>query len=361
MTPIKFKSNSTAQLDFAKTLKERVQHYFTSNNIAQTANSAMVIKTIVMVGLYIVPFILVLTLNLSLFWALIMAIIMGFGIAGTGMGVMHDACHGSYSNKKWVNDLLGGSLYLLGSNVLNWKIQHNVLHHTYTNLAGIDEDIATKGPIRLSSSTPLKKYHKFQFVYAFFFYGLMTITKLINDFTNLYRYAKEGYVKQMRVAIKPEYIKMIVRKAIYLLLIFGLPLVFTSYTWYQIFIGFFIMHWVASIILSFIFQMAHVVEGADQPQIAEANETNWFVHQLKTTADFARNNKLMSWYVGGLNFQIEHHLFQNICHIHYPKIAPIVQATAKEFGIPYNLKPSFTSALVSHITMLKYYGQAQQA
>lgn len=356
MKAIRFKSNVDSQNDFAQVLKQRVNGYFMDNKISTKANAAMIIKTIVMIGLYVVPFILLLTLQLNIAWGILLVIIMGIGIAGTGMGVMHDACHGSYSDKKWINTILGGSLYLLGSNVLNWKIQHNVLHHTYTNLTGMDEDIAAKGPIRLSEATPIKPYHKYQYIYAFFFYGLMTITKLINDFTNLYRYNKEGFVKQMRVAIKPEYIKMVARKISYLLLIFGLPLMFTNYTWYQVLIGFFIMHWVASMILSFIFQMAHVVEGAEQPMHEEASETNWFVHQLKTTADFARNNKWMSWYVGGLNFQIEHHLFQNICHIHYPKIAPIVQATAQEYGVPYNLQPSFGSALLSHINMLKYYG-----
>ena len=150
---------------------------------------------------------------------------------------------------------------------------------------------------------------------------------------------------------------MVIRKIIYLVAIFGLPLWFTDFTWYQILAGFFIMHWVASMILSFVFQMAHVVEGADQPELDHAGDTNWYVHQLKTTSDFARNNRILSWYVGGLNYQIEHHLFQNICHIHYKKIAPIVQNLAKKYGIEYNLKPSFRNALASHMVMLKYYGQ----
>ena len=117
------------------------------------------------------------------------------------------------------------------------------------------------------------------------------------------------------------------------------------------------MHWVASIILSFVFQMAHVVEGAEQASNIEEVETNWHVHQLHTTSDFARNNKLLGWYIGGLNFQIEHHLFPNICHIHYNKIAPIVEQTAKEFGIDYNLKSSFIAAFYSHILRLKELGQ----
>jgi linoleoyl-CoA desaturase len=283
---------------------------------------------------------------------------MGIGIAGVGMGVMHDACHGAYSKRKWVNDSLSGTLYLLGSNVVNWKIQHNVLHHTYTNISGMDEDIDNKGPIRLAEQMPLKKIHKYQFIYAFLFYGMMTLTMLTNDFVRLYKYAKMDLLKTQNKKLTGEFIKMFIRKIVYLSLIFGFPLWLTPFSFWQIFTGFIVMHWVASIILSFVFQMAHVVEGAGQPEAQPTISTEWHVHQVQTTSDFARNNKLLSWYVGGLNFQIEHHLFPGICHIHYKNLAPIVQQTALQYGIAYNLKPSFRSAMLSHIHRLKELGRA---
>ena len=186
----------------------------------------------------------------------------------------------------------------------------------------------------------------------------MTIAKLLNDFSNLFYYNKKGLVKSLNKKLSTEFVKMIFRKIIYLTFIIGLPFWLTEFTWYQILIGFFIMHWIASIILSFIFQMAHVVEGAEQPAPESAIKNDWYVHQLKTTSDFARKNKFLGWYVGGLNFQIEHHLFPNICHIHYSKIAPIVEKTAKEFGIHYNLKSSFLDAFSSHIVRLKELGKA---
>ncbi len=358
MNTVKFTSHNKIDKQFVVTLRKNVNDYFKENNISTKANTTMVIKTIVLVSLYIVPYILVLSISMSSWLALGLSILMGIGIAGVGMGVMHDACHGAYSKKHWVNNLLSGSLYLLGSNVLNWKIQHNVLHHTYTNIAGLDEDINTKGPIRLAEQAPLKWYHKYQFIYAFIFYGLMTLTMLTNDFTRLFQYNKAGLVKSQNKKVTNEYIKMLFRKVVYLSAILGLPIWLTDFTWYQILFGFFIMHWVASIILSFVFQMAHVVEGAEQPVPQSELDTEWHVHQLKTTSDFARNSKLLSWYVGGLNYQIEHHLFPNICHIHYPQLAPIVEKTAKEFNIPYNLKPSFNSALLSHIERLKELGRA---
>ncbi|MDX2174161.1 MAG: acyl-CoA desaturase [Bacteroidota bacterium] len=358
MNIVKFSNNNKLDKQFVSTLRKNVNDYFKENGISTKANFAMVFKTIVLISLYIVPYILILMVPMSGLVALGLVVLMGIGIAGVGMGVMHDACHGAYSKKHWVNNLLAGSLYLLGSNVLNWKIQHNVLHHTYTNISGLDEDINEKGPIRLAEQSPLKWYHRYQFIYAFLFYGLMTISMLTNDFTRLISYNKAGLIKSQNKKLGKEFLLMFFRKIVYLSLILGLPMWLTDFKWYHILLGFFVMHWVASIILSFVFQMAHVVEGAEQPVGESDIQTEWHIHQLKTTSDFARNNKFLNWYVGGLNFQIEHHLFPNICHIHYTKIAPIVERTAKEFGIPYNLKPSFRSALSSHITRLKELGRA---
>lgn len=358
MNNVKFISNDKLEKEFVVNLRKNVNDYFKLNHISTKANFAMVVKSVILISLYIVPYILILTIPMPALLALGLVVLIGIGVAGVGMGVMHDACHGAYSRKQWVNTLLSWTLYLLGSNVLNWKIQHNILHHTYTNISGLDEDINTKGPIRLAEESPLKKYHRFQFIYAFLFYGLMTLTKLTNDFTRLFYYNKLGFINSQNKSLTSEFIKMVIRKVAYLIIIIGLPIWLTDFTWYQVLFGFFIMHWVASIILSFIFQMAHVVEGAEQPILEDNIKSDWSVHQLHTTSDFGRNSKILTWYVGGLNYQIEHHLFPNICHIHYSKIALIVEKTAKEFGIPYNLKASFGDALLSHIVRLKELGRA---
>ncbi|MDP1803096.1 MAG: acyl-CoA desaturase [Bacteroidota bacterium] len=358
MQTIKFTSKDKVEKQFVIDLRKKVNDYFKENHISTKANAAMVLKTVVLISSYLVPFLIILFIPINTLVAFGLVLLMGFGIAGIGMGVMHDACHGAYSKKHWVNNLLAGTLYLLGSNVLNWKIQHNVLHHTYTNISGLDEDIDDKGPIRLSENKPLKAYHKYQFIYAFLFYGLMTITMLTNDFTRLYKYHKAGLIKSQNKKMANEFAKMFFRKIIYLSIIFGLPLWFTNFSVWKIVLGFFIMHWTASIILSFVFQMAHVVEGATQPVLQENIKTDWSVHQLNTTSDFARNNSFISWYVGGLNFQIEHHLFPNICHVHYKQLAPLVEQTAKEYGLSYNLKPNFRNALLSHIYRLKELGKA---
>jgi linoleoyl-CoA desaturase len=285
---------------------------------------------------------------------------MGIGEAGVGMSVMHDAAHGAFSNKQWVNNMFSSAMYLLGSNTFNWKIQHNLLHHTFTNIYGFDMDIDTKGVIRLCQHAPLKKFNRFQHFYAFFFYGLMTLSKMVTDLSLLIKFNKEGITAEQNHKPGIEMLKLIITKALYFSVIIGLPMMLTDFSWWQILLGFAILHVTAGMIMSTVFQMAHVVEGTEQPlpNAEGVIEMEWAVHQLHTTSDFARRNIFLNWYVGGLNFQIEHHLFSNICHIHYRKIAPIVEKTAREFGLVYNLKPAFSDALASHFLRLKELGRA---
>ena len=359
MKTIKFVSNDKNQQEFALAVRKNVNNYFKERGLSTKGNLELAIQTTVMLILYIVPFIIIFIVPITGLLGFVLAVIMGIGSAGIGMCTMHDAVHHSFSNKEWVNKLFGGTLYLIGANVFNWEIQHNILHHTYTNIEGYDQDIESRGPIRLSENAPLRKIHHYQYIHAFFFYGLMTLSKLVKDFTQLVFYNKEGITRRFNFNPSFEYIKMVVFKLIYLFVIIGLPILFTDFSWLQVVIGFLMMHWTAGFILSTIFQMAHVVEGAEEPMPNAQGVINneWAVHQLHTTSDFARNNRFLNWYVGGLNFQIEHHLFPNISHVHYQKIAPIVERTAKEFGYTYNLKPSFAKALSSHIRRLKVLGQ----
>ncbi len=359
MKTIKFVNDQINHKKFAAAVRLNVNNYFKENSISTKGNITLVSQTAAMLTLYIAPFILLLTIPVNVWVALPLTILMGIGMAGIGMCVMHDAVHGSYSNKDWVNKLMGATMYLLGSNVFNWKVQHNIFHHAYTNIDGYDEDIGAKGPIRLSQYAPLKKNHRYQYIHAFFFYGLLTISKLIKDFEQLAKYNKEGITQKHNINPKWEYIKMVIVKSIYVFTFIGLPILVTGFSWWQVLLGFLIMHWTAGCILSTIFQMAHVVEGAKQikPDAEGIINTEWAVHELLTTSDFARNNLFLNWYIGGLNFQIEHHLFPNICHVHYCKIAPIVEKTAHEFGLTYNLKPTFLKALRSHVYRLKQLGE----
>ena len=359
MKTIKYVSNDRTERNFAIAVRKNVNDYFRERGISKKGNLSMSIQTITMLSLYIIPLFLILVVPMSLWIAFLLTVLAGIGMAGTGMCVMHDAAHGSYSHKGWINEMFAATMYLLGSNVLNWKIQHNYLHHTYTNIGGYDQDISSKGPIRLSQFSPIRRIHKYQYIHAFFFYGLMTLSKLVRDFSQLAEFNKYGITRKNHLYPVFEYSKLVIIKLLYLFVFIGFPMLFTPFTWWQVLLGFIIMHWTAGCILSIVFQMAHVVEGLPQllPNKEGIIESDWAVHELQTTSDFARNNHFLNFYIGGLNFQIEHHLFPEICHIHYVKIAPIVENTAKEFGLNYNLKPTLTSALYSHYRKLKELGR----
>ena len=347
--------------DFVTTLNKRVNEYFSDRNISRHANAEMVIKTFIVFGLYIIPYCLIVTGAVThVGWVIALVPVMSLGFAGIGLSVMHDANHGAYSSKPWMNTVIGYSLNFIGASVFNWKMQHNVLHHTYTNIHDEDEDIGSRGVLRMSPHSKWTIMHRYQFIYAWFLYGFMTIVWMISkDFIRLVRYQRSGLVKKHKANVTREWIILVVTKIFYIGYIFVIPLLVTSWLWWQILIGIFIMHYLAGFIMAIIFQPAHVIEGTAFPIPDEnrALQNNWAVHQLLTTTNYSIASRWFSWCAGGLNFQIEHHLFPSICHVHYRKIASIVKETAHEFGLPYKSVRTFLGALIMHARLLRQLGK----
>lgn len=345
---------------FFNTLRKRVDEYFIQNNISKHADNQMVIKTIVLLSAYILPFIFIIAFQPPLFLSLLLWFIMGLGIGGIGMSVMHDANHGAYSANPKINTMLGYTLNLAGGAVLNWKLQHNVLHHMYTNVVPMDEDIQDRLIVRLSPHTKVKGIHRFQWIYAFFFYGILTLYWVVlKDFVQFVSFTRSGVNTQTKKENAITLIKLILMKVVYFLVFFYVPVGLFSMPFGEVLAGFLLMHFTAGLILTVIFQLAHTVEGTHHPLADDKGviENDWAIHQLQTTVNFSRHNKWLSWYVGGLNFQVEHHLFPKICHVHYPAIAPIVKQTAEEFGLEYMENDTFGQALQSHISTLRRFGQ----
>ncbi len=344
---------------FFPTLQKRVNEYFKENNISKNANSTMVIKTIILLSAFIIPVLMINLLVLKSWAVITLFAIMGLALAGIGMSIMHDANHGAYSKKQKVNNWLGYSLNLIGGMVFNWKLQHNVLHHTYTNVHKVDDDIANKLILRFSPHSEAKKVHKYQFIYVFFFYSILTLYWFIaKDFIQYFRYRKEGTNRFTNKENTKYFISMVFLKLMFFTYMIVLPIVIQGYSVSLIVWSFILMQAIGGLVLGIIFQLAHSVEEAEFPLPNDQNiiENEWAIHQMETTVNFARENKLLSWYVGGLNYQVEHHLFPNICHVHYPNISAIVEQTAKEFNVPYLCTPSVAEAFGSHMRMLKKFG-----
>lgn len=350
--------NEKDKPEFYKTLNQRVNQYFSEKGISKFGNVQMVIKSIFMFALYFTPFILMLTGTVSGTWGILaMWFLMGIGVAGIGLSVMHDANHGTYSQNTTLNKFMSISLVYLGGYHMNWRIQHNVLHHTFTNIDGLDEDIEKKGIIRFSPNQENRKIFKFQVLYAPILYSILTLYWVtVKDFDQLASYHKRDLLKTQKLTFGKALFRIILIKVLYYAIIMALPIML-GVPWWLVVAGFFIMHAVGGLILALVFQSAHVLDTTEfaVPENSSV-ENSWAIHQMKTTSNFAIGNMPLTWFLGGLNHQVEHHLFPNICHIHYPALSKIVKETAEEYDIDYLQQKTFAGAISNHFRFLHRLG-----
>jgi linoleoyl-CoA desaturase len=348
---------SRAAAAFVQEVKVRVAEYFERSHRSQKADWRMIARIVTSLSLLFVPYALILTGRFNSVEMLGLALVMGVGMAGVGFGVSHDALHGGLSSSNAVNYLFGLTFDLLGANGYMWKITHNVVHHTYTNIQGIDEDLEVSPLLRLSPRSELRAIHRYQHLYAFATYSLSTIFWV---FVKDYKYFLQKDIGPYQDKHHPwyEWTVLVVGKLVYYSWAIVVPLLVLSIPWWQTLIGYVAMNLTAGLILGVVFQLAHVVEGTDHPAPDGAGrmEHTWLAHEMMTTANFAPTDRLLTWYVGGLNHQIEHHLFPKMCSVHYPEIRPIVQDAARKYGIPYNEAPTLWAAIASHYRTLRKFG-----
>ena len=347
---------------FVEEVKERAAQYFADRGISNKGNAGMVVKTIIMVSGMVVPYALIMSNQLPGWAMLLGCVVMGVALAGIGFSVSHDALHGAYSDNPKVNAAVGFTFDMLGANGYMWKITHNVIHHTYTNIYPVDEDLEVSPLLRLSPLAKRHPWHRFQHLYAPIAYSMSTLNWMFwKDFDLFARKNLGPYLNKKHPA--GEIAIMIFGKLFFYGWSIVLPLMVLDVAWWQFLIGYLTMHLVGGTILGVIFQLAHVVEQTQHPVPDNLGKmpNGWLVHEMLTTANFCVGNKPLTWYVGGLNHQIEHHLFPNTCSVHYPALAPIVKTVAEKHGIPYINNPTFTVAFGSHLTMLRRLGRAEEA
>jgi linoleoyl-CoA desaturase len=352
--------SSTCKTDFYSILRERVNSYFQESQLSQYGGHRQILKTICLLSLLFIPYGLILSGHFSLLVMLGLSAIMGLAIAGLGMAVMHDANHGSYSSHPIISKITGFLVYsiIIGGNPITWKIQHNILHHRYTNIYGKDEDLDPYGTMRFTPNANHKFFYRFQHLYAMALYGLLTLIWVLHkEFFQLRRYRKMGLIKSDANLNKQTAI-LVLSKCFYFSYLMLLPLCILNITIWEWLLAFLVFHFISGLAISIIFQLAHVGNKVEFPNLNHSGniDNEWAIHQIQTTANFAPNSRVLFWFIGGLNFQIEHHLFPNINHIHYKKIAKIVQRTAAEFGLPYNSYNTFFTAIKAHFQFMKDLG-----
>ena len=334
---------------FFRALREKVDKYFTENKISPVGNSSLYLKSIIQLvsamGLYTV--LVFFTPGIAI--SVILCCLFGVNLALLGFNIMHDGGHQSFSKHTWLNKASAHSLNLMGGSAYFWKIKHNINHHTYTNIEGMDEDMEIDFFMRLHDNQPRYWFHRFQHIYWIVLYGLTYFLWVFkNDFDKYFKELKSDVPRSQKQSPR-EHVLFWVTKVGYGAVYILLPILMVG--WLKWLVGFAIVTFVCGLTISIVFQLAHIVESTQFPAPnVETNkiENEWAIHQLNTTANFGTNSKLLFWLLGGLNFQVEHHLFPKISHIHYPAISRLVRETAEQFNVPYNNYPTAYVAIRSH-------------
>ncbi len=346
---------------FQKDLRARVKAYFKDNNLSQNANGKMIAKATFWLGTSMAIYFTVIFGDLGRWPSLALWMIGGVGLACIGFNVGHDAIHGSLSKHTWINKTLAFTFDVMGASNFNWGISHCFQHHTYTNIKEADSDIET-GPIMRFYPDPSQNlwFHRWQHLYAWPLYAANAINWIyLADWIQIFQVDPRTGKKRST----KDKLLYVCGKAAHYMAFIGMPLLFTPFNIIEIMIAYGLTAMTGGLVLAIVFQCAHVVEGVEWPlpDGERAIGTAWFEHQLRTTANFGGGNPLVTFFVGGLDYQVEHHLFPKICHIHYPAISKIVQETAAEYGMPYHENKTFFGALASHYRTLRRLGRVEEA
>jgi len=347
----------TQHRDFQKTLNERVNAYLRDSHIPGRDLPVMYFKTAVALAWWLGTYLLLLLGHFSSPVNIILCLVWALSIASVGFNVMHDANHGGYSDHPVVNKIVSLSAEMLGMSGFRWRIKHNVWHHTYTNISGLDDDVETFGLMRLTPRAPWKPLFKAQVWYFPVVYSMIGFDFILRDFMMaLFGKSDANHVyPKMGAADK---LTFWAGKLFFFVIMFALPLL--VFPWWQVLVGFLIVMVTVGLVMGVVFQLAHINGDTAFPEpvgTPQHIENEWAVHQVETTADFAPRNRLLNFYIGGLNYQIEHHLLPHICHLNYPRIAPIVRATCEEFGIRYTCYPTWRAAFACHLRELRLLGR----
>jgi linoleoyl-CoA desaturase len=320
----------------------------------------MYLKSAIILTTFIASYVLLVFFAATWWQGLLLSVVLGGAVAQIGFNIQHDAGHQAYSDHRWINKCMAMTLDLVGGSSYIWRWKHANFHHTYVNIDGHDSDISLGVLARFAPLQKRYRHHRWQHLYMWLLYALTAVSWHLHDDFRDIATGTIGKLPFPRPRGK-DLAVFVIGKVVFFTLAFGLPLAFHAIGTVVLFYA--IVAMVAGLLLAMVFQLAHAVEEAAFPTPSQPGRIDkpWAIHQLETTVDFARDNQLITWLVGGLNFQIEHHLFPRISHVHYPTIAPVVEAVCREYGVPYQLNRSFGAGLASHYRWLRRMGRPDAA
>lgn len=341
---------------FYQTVSERIEQYFNTSQNSRLANPFFYLKASILVAFYLGCYWVLLKCESTLY-AVIAMICMGPLAILIGINVAHDAAHSAISSKAWVNRTFLHLFDMLGANSYMWRMRHVFSHHSFPNILHEDADLKQNPLVRIFPTDVLHKIHKYQFIYAPFLYLLYTINWLyFRDFKD-FKARKIGSLTHPRHP-SWEWIKLFLFKSLYLFAMIVLPLAISPLTSAWFIVGFLCMNFAASITITLALIPSHVAEHSRFP--LPDNEGlmphSWSHHQVLTVIDFATQNWMLNLLFGGFNHHVTHHLFPGICHVHYPKLTPIIAQTCREYGLDYRHESSFLNAYFAHYRLLKNNG-----
>lgn len=346
---------------FHAELKRRVQAYFSERGLSTHGGPPMYLKSAVMLVWLCASYALLVFAPLAWWQGVLASLSLVLAVAGIGFAVQHDATHGAYSNRASVNRAMGMTLDLVGASSYVWHWKHNVLHHTYPNVPGSDADIGVAPFGRLAPDQRHRFYYRLQPVYMWALYGFLFFKwHLVDDFLNV----GQGRIERNRIP-RPRgwrLFELLVGKAVFFGWALVVPMLFHS--WWVVLLFYASASFLLGVVLAVVFQLAHCIEEASFPRISGGVDRvtdGWAAHQVHATVDFACRNRVLTWYLGGLNFQVEHHLFPRICHVHYPRIAGIVEQVCREYGVAYSAHERMGQALSSHWRWLRQMSRPEHA
>jgi linoleoyl-CoA desaturase len=341
---------------FLSDVRTQADAYFEGNALRRRDLPRMYLKTAIILSWFAGSWVLLVFFATAAWQGVALAMSLGLSIAAIGMSVQHDANHGGYSSRPWVNRALGFTMDLMGVSGYFWRQKHNVIHHTFTNIQGIDFDLDFGVIARLSPEQPRRRGHGYQQYYLWFLYGFLLPKWVFHDDFVLFRGRRAG--PHPLPPMRPlEVFLFFFWKVVFVGWSLVVPALFHPI--WQVLLFHLIMVITLGVTLSSVFQLAHCVDAVDYPEPPEGARTaheDWGAHQVATTMDFATTNGLLTWFLGGLNFQVEHHLFPKVCHLHYPALSRIVREVAAKHGVRYRFQATLFQALASHFHHLKALG-----